>query len=417
MKKNNDAKEKLEVEQDFDVGRSSLSDDYERVREKDLINVQLKPVPVRPSNVRRLTAESEKNIRQEQPLKEIGVAFTIFRLADISETLSQFACFFSLSMTWKDPDLVKAEPSQVDWQNQWKPLLTFLNVVKLETLSQRYILNSPETGGVKFSGKFHGTFVEQLELHRFPFDQQFLRIRISVERPINEVLLIQQPLRNNVQIPTPLAEWIVHDPDYLIDETAPSSSGQIYSEYQILGRLTRRHGYYMWNVVLIMFLIVNMCFISFFINHEDLGSRMEIILTLFLTSVAFKYVIESNLPKIQYTTLLDKYIVAAFLIQFFIAIEATIVSRLPDAKADTVDLVCFIFFAITWQILHLGFFLATIKTSIFWRTWAEMHTYQLHRDSKDRAHFSNKKFNRVDYSAMSLKKHSAKVLQKHENKQ
>lgn len=60
------------------------------------------------------------------------------------------------------------------------------------------------------------------------------------------------------------------------------------------------------------FLLSVLVFTSWAIPAEELADRLSVTLTLVLTSVAFKYMVAQELPKISYLTLLDKYILMSF---------------------------------------------------------------------------------------------------------
>ncbi|CAK9008561.1 unnamed protein product [Durusdinium trenchii] len=74
----------------------------------------------------------------------------------------------------------------------------------------------------------------------------------------------------------------------------------------------RRAAYYIWNIALPNFLLSMLVFTSFAIPKEDLADRLSVTLTLVLTSVAFKYMVAQELPRISYLTLLDTYILVSF---------------------------------------------------------------------------------------------------------
>jgi len=57
----------------------------------------------------------------------------------------------------------------------------------------------------------------------------------------------------------------------------------------------------------IMMLIISMSWIVFAFDVTALAERMNILLALFLASVAYKSVVADKLPKISYNTTLDKY--------------------------------------------------------------------------------------------------------------
>lgn len=74
----------------------------------------------------------------------------------------------------------------------------------------------------------------------------------------------------------------------------------------------RRAAYYMWNIGLPNFLLSLLVFTSFAIERQDLADRLSVTLTLVLTSVAFKYMVSQELPRISYLTLLDVYVLVSF---------------------------------------------------------------------------------------------------------
>ena len=73
-------------------------------------------------------------------------------------------------------------------------------------------------------------------------------------------------------------------------------------------RVRRLSRYYLFNVVLMMWFISKLGLTAFVMDVDDLGSRVTTCITLLLTSVAFKFVLSSSLPKVPYNTLLDLYI-------------------------------------------------------------------------------------------------------------
>jgi len=92
------------------------------------------------------------------------------------------------------------------------------------------------------------------------------------------------------------------------------------------------------------------------VNPEQLNDRFNLTLTLFLTAVAFHFVVSSELPKIAYATRLDKFIAFMYVLLFLTAIENVVASRLTRTLTvaeveDTLDLAAIIAF---YSILFLG---------------------------------------------------------------
>ena len=68
-----------------------------------------------------------------------------------------------------------------------------------------------------------------------------------------------------------------------------------------------------------MCLITALTFTSFAVGADSTGDRIQITLTLLLTSVAFKYHVQQFVPAVSYLTFMDKYILSCMIFQFGMA--------------------------------------------------------------------------------------------------
>ena len=148
---------------------------------------------------------------------------------------------------------------------------------------------------------------------------------MSCSRPSSEVTLLEDCytgaksiLRNQFTVMT----------DF--DLSGPWMQGEIDEEMRRYPLLhiyfiaQRRAAYYMWNIALPNFLLSVLVFTSFAIAEEDLADRLSVTLTLVLTSVAFKYMVAQELPRINYLTLLDKYVLLSFVFLALVGVQNTL---------------------------------------------------------------------------------------------
>eukprot|EP01046_Picozoa_sp_COSAG06_P091051 COSAG06_NODE_37347_length_436_cov_0.916914_1_plen_145_part_11 len=63
-----------------------------------------------------------------------------------------------------------------------------------------------------------------------------------------------------------------------------------------------------------MFLIVTTAFTSTFLEDDELADQLGIILTMFLTAVAFQIVVSTMIPEKPYLTAIDWYIIISFVL-------------------------------------------------------------------------------------------------------
>ena len=114
-----------------------------------------------------------------------------------------------------------------------------------------------------------------------------------------------------------------------------------------------------------MFLIVTTAFASIAIPSSDVVDRLSIILTMFLTAVAFQFVLSERLPSKPYMTLTDRYIIGAFSLLFVQALLAVVntgpgQSDTPMIKqAAEYDIVGELVVLTVWVSMHL--FLALLQ--------------------------------------------------------
>ncbi|XP_041347733.1 uncharacterized protein LOC121367549 [Gigantopelta aegis] len=148
--------------------------------------------------------------------------------------------------------------------------------------------------------------------------------------------------------------------------------------------VVRKWRFYMWNIILITFLIMGLTFTSGTLANSQTGERLSVTLTLLLTSVAFKSSISDRLPVLSYLTLLDRYILACIFTQVGIAVQNAVSSffRKPSlvAYGDTFDLISMLFIGlvtIAWNVYFINKARKVLK--------ANQYTIRMVREEKENA--------------------------------
>ena len=103
-----------------------------------------------------------------------------------------------------------------------------------------------------------------------------------------------------------------------------STSNKQYQTLSIDVPMRRKPGYYLWNIVLIQALISAISLSTSLIEVSDFAGRMENILTVLLSTVAFKFIIAEALPNINYETKLDWYLLYSFFLITLVVLQASI---------------------------------------------------------------------------------------------
>eukprot|EP01126_Amoeba_proteus_P003737 TRINITY_DN11250_c0_g2_i1.p1 TRINITY_DN11250_c0_g2~~TRINITY_DN11250_c0_g2_i1.p1 ORF type:complete len:238 (-),score=29.61 TRINITY_DN11250_c0_g2_i1:366-1079(-) len=171
-------------------------------------------------------------------------------------------------------------------------------------VDQLQFFYSPKTCVVTEIIHFKATLQEILELERFPFDRQYLTMRLCIRTkdfnclssppPFVPDRLGMRKMASYTCAPS-ISGWRAHSP---VAGTSKGSGQTDDLRVTISLRVERQYGFFMSNIVLIIFLIVLLAPISFAIKHEELSDRMQIVLMLLLTVVTFKFIISEEVPKV-----------------------------------------------------------------------------------------------------------------------
>src|SRR5207248_3492132 len=129
-------------------------------------------------------------------------------------------------------------------------------------------------------------------------------------------------------------------PDWTVDKwdikTLPYTlaPGLIYSGYVFEFTASRKVEHYILKVILPLILIVMMSYAVFCIKKDTSNSQISIAVTSMLTLIAYRFAVDSQLPRLPYMTRLDGLFLTSTLLVFFSLIEV-LVTTILDNKQQT----------------------------------------------------------------------------------
>ena len=77
--------------------------------------------------------------------------------------------------------------------------------------------------------------------------------------------------------------------------------------------IERKHGYYIFKLIIPIFLILMICWSVVWIHPRELESRLTITIICLLSLIAYNFVIDEELPKLEYLTVLDWLILVSYI--------------------------------------------------------------------------------------------------------
>ncbi|PVD30719.1 hypothetical protein C0Q70_09994 [Pomacea canaliculata] len=270
----------------------------------------------------------EGNYREYDHQVKVEMKATFMKVMDIDTLSQQFEAEAFIQAKWEEPifsGMSQQELNQLLPTDFWNPQLKVMNLAGDYDQERRSYLVRYEVGCtspvVLHRWRFKGVFRESLELKHFPFDVQDLSLQISSERSVDEIKMVHDPWHLssvNTKAFQDSQEWHV---ECIFKRTSMEyASSAIHPILYFTVRVKRNVGYFLWNVVFIVFLILLLTFTTASIDPTS-SDRLVSTITLFLTLVAFKMVVKQSLPTISYLTYLDMYILASLLFLAVYSIE------------------------------------------------------------------------------------------------
>src|SRR5206468_8553443 len=133
-----------------------------------------------------------------------------------------------------------------------------------------------------------------------------------------------------------------------------------YSSYAFEFTASRNVEHYLLKVILPLVLIVIMSWAVFWIDPIHANSQISVAVTSMLTLIAYRFAVDSQLPRLPYMTRLDAFILASTLLVFFSLIEVLVTTILDNNKqterAKKIDRYCRVIFPAIFVIASIAIF-------------------------------------------------------------
>jgi hypothetical protein len=201
-----------------------------------------------------------------------------------------------------------------------------------------------------------------LRLQSFPFDRQNFRVQlVAVRYQTNEVRFVPDEdwVRNGLKNAGGIAPSITL-PDWTIEKwdtkplTYALAPGLQFSSYAFEFTASRNVQYYILKVILPLILIVVMSWAGFWIDPVNASAQISVAVTSMLTLIAYRFAVDTQLPRLPYMTRLDALFLISTLLVFFSLIEVMATTILDNnqqtERAKKLDRYCRVIFPVIFAI-------------------------------------------------------------------
>ena len=276
---------------------------------------------------------------------EIQLGLFVNELREIDAMADTFRFLGTATATWCDPrlafdpqeegsetlayhGLAAEEKTKSIWTVQGFPT----NQIGAVASTQR-VLRQRFDGRISVALNFDTKLAADYDLRRFPFDKQTLTLGMeSFAWDASQMVMIADHDTTGFSDDFVMPEWTIVDVNAKTMITDVARSDEPFSRLVLSMVIERKSGFYLWKVLLPLLIIVALSWSVFWMKDEKFAVRVRTSATGILTIVAYQFMAAKDLPRVAYLTLIDKIMVASFILLAITVVQSLIVSRCSDPE-------------------------------------------------------------------------------------
>lgn len=274
--------------------------------------------------------------------REILVHLELLDLLSISSVEQSFTASLYFELSWLDPSLRHEGPGslQMSLDDIWNPKVQLLNQQSVQYTFAPLAEVYPD-GTVVHRQRVFGTFTQPLDLGKFPFDRQKIKIVLVPAGFAPEVVSLVVDDSSGVESEFTLPDWSLLDSEVRSEVITIGQADIPLSSAVIEAEVKRHSGYFVVKIIFPLTLIVLMSWTIFWINPIHIGPQISVSVTAMLTLIAFRFSMISMLPPLSMLTRLDWFVHYLTFLVFFGLLESVYTTGLASSgqveKALRVD--------------------------------------------------------------------------------
>jgi hypothetical protein len=291
-------------------------------------------------------------------------------ITSIDSAQQNFTADIAVVLRWKDARLAHTGTGIAHYalDQIWTPRVAIANETSSVVRKLPESVEVEPDGTVLYRQRYTGAFTQPLRLQSFPFDRQTFRIQfvairyrptevvfVADENWIHDGLLKAAGISRSITLP----DWTVDRWDAKPDAYA-LTPGLQYSGYVFEFTASRNVEHYILKVILPLVLIVMMSWSVFWTEPTNSNTQFSIAVTSMLTLIAYRFAVDTQLPRLPYMTRLDVFFLISTLLVFFSLIEVLVTTILDNnqqlERAKAIDRYCRLIVPVIFVIASIAIF-------------------------------------------------------------
>ena len=301
---------------------------------------------------------------------EVSVEIWFVDINGIDSAQQSFTADVAVVLQWKDSRLAHTRGGVAHYalDQIWNPRVVIVNETNSVTRRLPESVEVDAEGTVVYRQRYVGSFTQSLRLESFPFDKQTFRVQlVALRYSPNEVQFVPEQKwidagikqAGGISPSITLPDWTVEKWEIknMVYTLAP---GLELSGYVFEFTASRNVEHYILKVILPLVLIVMMSWSVFWIDPTTSSSQISVAVTSMLTLIAYRFAVDTQLPRLPYMTRLDALFLTSTLLVFFSLIEVLVTTVLDNnqqsERAKKLDRYCRVIFPAIFVIASIAIF-------------------------------------------------------------
>ena len=277
----------------------------------------------------------------------------------------------------------------------WHPSLDFKNIIeesideaRYDYIFEYYPPDEEEEASAYISYQWDGntTLSSNFNFLAFPFDTQILSLDLMNMRddtPIGYNWLKYSFIESNFEKNLKIPDWQVVSKEIVPRVEMSDYHREERQIYSLQMRIERNYSYYVYKIIIPIMIILTVAWSALWVAPRYLESRLTITIICLLSLIAYNFIVDKDLPKLEYLTLLDYWILLAYLFAAVPTIISVISFRMlsstSEEKLRNFDKSVRFYGPILFFILVIGIFLTLASnndnTALFIRNTAFLNLF------------------------------------------
>lgn len=153
-------------------------------------------------------------------------------------------------------------------------------------------------------------------LKSFPFDRQKLTLKLFTDDDLNNTRVIRSQYTDlnleEFKKENSINGWNIKDILLSSSFVKKPTFDRPFDAVQIDIIVDRKSGYYIFKIIVPIILILMICWSSVWIDPKEIESRLTITIVCLLSLIAYNFVIDADMPKLEYLTIMDYIILISY---------------------------------------------------------------------------------------------------------